>query len=132
MSKMVYSGMLTPDGTLLESLYRHDYQGHQDKNGKYYMIDGGNDYIHSSANGDERFITLYDTDPWWLIRKFKKRLNQRRNEWVAIENIDDEWLDAIISFYMDTSINPYYKEYAEVVILYLKEKQYRNVETEVF
>jgi hypothetical protein len=135
--RILYSGMLTPDGTLLESLYRHDYQCHDDKNGKHYLLDGGNDYIRSSMNLDERFITLYNTDPWELIRKFKKRLNNRINKWVTFENIDDEWLDNIIDWYMDEieiiwSISPGVKSTEDAFILYLKEKQYRNVETEIF
>ena len=111
----------------MESLYTHDYQACACGES---FLDGGNSYLH--YGGDLRLFYLYNTDPWEIIRKFKKRLNQRRNEWVTIENIDDEWLDAIISFYMDTPINPYYKEYADVIVLYLREKQYRNVEAEVF
>lgn len=132
--EIVYSGMLTPDGVLLESLYRHDYQCHMYEN-KTYVLDGGNDYVRASFHGDERFITLYNTDPWEIIRKFKKRLNQRINKWVAFEDIDDEWLDNIIDWYMEEmeiiwSVSPGVKSTEDAFILYLKEKQYRNELTE--
>lgn len=60
--------MLTPDGTILESLHRHDYVTHLDANGKEYMLDGGLDYVRSSANGDEQYLTVYHDDPHEDIR----------------------------------------------------------------
>lgn len=62
--KIIYNGLRTPDGTLLVSRHRHDYQVHVDTtNGKRYKIDGGNDYIHSSYNRDEEYVTYYDDTP---------------------------------------------------------------------
>ena len=64
--------MLTPDGTILESLHRHDYVTHLDANGKEYMLDGGLDYVHSSANGDEQYLTAHHDDPHEVIRLLVK------------------------------------------------------------
>ena len=55
---MVRNAIKTPDGTVLTSRHRHDYVTHTDKNGKEYMIDGGLDYVRSSANGDEEYLTV--------------------------------------------------------------------------
>ena len=59
MLDILSSRMRTPDGTILESCYRHDYVTHTDANGKEYMLDGGLDYVRSSANGDEEMLTIY-------------------------------------------------------------------------
>ena len=58
----------TPDGTILESLNRHDYVTHLDANGKEYMLDGGLDYVRRSANGGEQLLTVYHDDPHEVIR----------------------------------------------------------------
>ncbi len=55
---LIYNALRTPDGTVLTSRHRHDYVTHIDKNGKEYMIDGGLDYVRSSANGDEEYLTV--------------------------------------------------------------------------
>ena len=65
---IVYSGLRTPDGTLLESWSRHDYVTHLDANGKEYMLDGGLDYVRCSANGDERLLTLTLDDDHDTVR----------------------------------------------------------------
>jgi hypothetical protein len=56
MTQMIYSAMRTPDGTIIESTHRHDYVTHTDANGREYMLDGGHDYVRSSAWGDEEYI----------------------------------------------------------------------------
>ena len=60
--------MRTPDGTMLESMHRHDYVTHLDANGKTYMLDGGLDYVRSSANGDEELLTVHHDDPHEVVR----------------------------------------------------------------
>ena len=57
---ILHNALRTPDGTVIESRHRHDYVTHDDANGKRYMIDGGLDYIRSSAHGDEEYLTVYD------------------------------------------------------------------------
>ena len=64
--------MKTPDGTILESLHRHDYVTHTDANGKEYMLDGGCDYVRCSANGDEEMLTVTSDDSHEVIREVVK------------------------------------------------------------
>lgn len=72
--RLIYSGMITPDNTLLHSRHVHDYVTHEDKNGKHYMLDGGNEYIRSSVNGDESFISIYSDEPHGILRLWYFRL----------------------------------------------------------
>jgi len=58
MSGIIRNALKTPDGTVITSRHRHDYVTHTDTNGKEYIIDGGLDYIRSSANGDEEYLTV--------------------------------------------------------------------------
>lgn len=73
MKTIVFNGLRTPDGTILHSTYRHDFVGYIDKNGKKYIIDGGNDYVRRSNNGDEVTITVYSDEPFKRVRRFAFR-----------------------------------------------------------
>jgi hypothetical protein len=59
---IIYNALQTPDGTILHSKHRHDYIEYKDTNGNVYVIDGGNDYVRCSCNGDEVFLTKYFED----------------------------------------------------------------------
>lgn len=72
MNNLVYSALRTPDGTIIESRHRHDYKTYTDANGKTYMIDGGLEYIRSSINGDEEYITVTLDDPHKIVREVVK------------------------------------------------------------
>lgn len=51
MTEIIFrNAMKTPDGTVIESLHRHDYVVHLDKNGEEYMVDGGTSYYRRSVN----------------------------------------------------------------------------------
>mgnify|MGYP000030855634 FL=1 len=65
---LVYNAIRTPDGTVIESTNRHDYVTHKDQNGATYMIDGGLDYVRSSANGDEEHLAVYLEDGHEQVR----------------------------------------------------------------
>ena len=93
--------MITPDGTILESRYRHDYVTHLDNNGKEYMLDGGLDYVRSSANGDEYLLTIYADYSHELIRLHAKwgtygKESDQPLKYVAIADLEDNHLRAIL------------------------------------
>ena len=64
--RIVCNRIQTPDGTILISQHRHDYQIYTDKNGLEYMVDGGCDYlrrnVHYEAPHTE--LSVYDTAPF--------------------------------------------------------------------
>ena len=93
--------MLTPDGTILESLNRHHYVTHLDANGKEYMLDGGLDYVRSSANGDEEFLTICSDDPHEVLRDAVKWGTYGKNgdeplKYVAISDMSTQHLQACL------------------------------------
>jgi len=67
---IIHSQLTTPDGTVLVSKHRHDYVSHTDANGKYYFLDGGNEYIRSSINGDEDFFTVTTDTEHEVLRNY--------------------------------------------------------------
>lgn len=72
--ELLVNAMITPDGTYLESRYRHDYQEHEDTiSGELYIIDGGLDYCRQTVNKvPAKMITIYNTDPHHYIREHFK------------------------------------------------------------
>ena len=106
--------MRTPDGTILESRHRHDYVTHLDKNGKEYMLDGGLDYVRSSANGDEWLLTIYTDYPHELIRLHAKWGTFGKNgdeplKYVAIADMDPYHLRACLDTQQKTMRPEMYK-----------------------
>ena len=69
MSTIIRNALRTPDGTVIRSRHRHDYVTHTDANGKEYMVDGGIDYIRSSANGDEEDMVVTTEDSFEEVRQ---------------------------------------------------------------
>lgn len=69
--KLIYNAIQIPDGRVLVSRYRHDYNSVVDpNNGKTYMVDGGLDYSRRSFNGDEVDLCKYDNEPHEIQRQY--------------------------------------------------------------
>ncbi len=69
--RLIYSAWKTPDGTILHSSHRHDYQEHFDEVSKeWYILDGGNEYIRCSINTvPAEDLTVYSDDLHEKIRE---------------------------------------------------------------
>jgi hypothetical protein len=103
--QIVMNQIRTPDGTVIRSMHRHDYVTHLDKNGKEYMVDGGQDYLrrnfHSDAPHEE--LTVYSDDPFELIRENLCRGGRGKDgtqplTWVPLSKMSDEWIKACIEY----------------------------------
>ena len=106
--------MKTPDGTILESRHRHDYVTHLDANGKEYMLDGGLDYVRSSANGDEQLLTICNDDPHEVLRVLVKWGTYGKNgdeplKYVTIADMDPYHLRACLDTQQKTMRPEMYK-----------------------
>lgn len=66
---IVYNAIQTPDGTILESRYRHQYIEYVDANGKLYMVDGGLDYLRRSSHSDQIELSMTDREPFEKVRE---------------------------------------------------------------
>ena len=101
MAEILCNKMLTPDGTILHSVHRHDYVTHTDANGKEYMLDGGLTYVRHSAHGDEEMFTLMSDDSHEVIREVVTwgtygREGDQLITHVKIVDMDTEHLQACI------------------------------------
>lgn len=67
--QILVSKLITPDGTVLHSKHRHDYVTHEDANGEWYMLDGGEAYVKTSVNTVRgTYLTITTEDEHSLIR----------------------------------------------------------------
>ena len=103
--QIVYNAIRTPDGTLLESRHRHDYNTHTDKNGAEYMVDGGTDYLRRNCGySDEKKpeeLSLYAHDPHEDIRERVTwgtygKSGKEELHYIAVKDMTDEHIIAIL------------------------------------
>lgn len=74
MEKYLANRIRTPDGTILESMHRHDYVTYIDANGKEYMVDGGLDYLRRNIHDDAPYteLSVLSTDEHSVVREVFK------------------------------------------------------------
>ena len=129
MSVEVYRHIETPDGTILCSRNRHDYVDHTDTvDGQYYMLDGGinNGYFRYSTPGE--MLTVLSNEPFEHVREYMYRWNKRKKEYVTLKYIDNDWLEAIIDWYLPENDGDSSTMNEDFFTLYIREKQWRNEE----
>ncbi len=91
----------TPDGTVLYSRHRHDYQSHLDENGKTYFTDGGLEYVRCSAHGDEIHHCVWDDDNFDKVREalewgtYGKEGDQPLS-WVRLCDMETAHIEAVL------------------------------------
>lgn len=69
---LIRNAIKTPDGTVIESTYRHDFVCHTDANGERYCVDGGRDYLRRVGAMDYEDMSLYDDEPHEVQRNVLK------------------------------------------------------------
>ena len=132
MRKLIQNKWQTPDGTILISKHRHDYVEYTDKNGDYYMIDGGNDYVRKSVNKKEmKDLCIYsngsfETDRFLLWgRNYDKNMKRLpKTEFVPIKDLNTDHIWAILLTL--PNINKEYRKVMEEEIIYRQEQWYNN------
>lgn len=108
----------TPDGTILVSKHRRDYVSYTDKNGQYYAVDGGSDYLKRGFDiADYEELSIEDDGQFETRRKylrwgknFDKDMNKLPDTiWETIENLNTGHIEAILDggfckneIYLDT------------------------------
>jgi hypothetical protein len=126
--RIILNQIKTPDGTILQSMNRHDYVTYIDKNGLEYMVDGGSDYlrrnVHESAPHEE--LTVYADDSFELIRENFHRGGRGKDgteplTWVPMSKMSDAWLLACITYNEDLGFSE-----SPANELYKKELIYRQ------
>jgi hypothetical protein len=115
MSTLVYNAIRTPDGTVLESMHRHDYNVYVDKNGKEYMVDGGLEYTRRNVHADAPYeeLSVYLTDGHDKVREaikwgtYGKDGNQPLT-YILLKDMNTEHIRACLEYV--PKMHPAYKE----------------------
>ena len=102
-ARIVSNRILTPDGTILESMHRHDYVTYEDANGLEYMVDGGLDYLRRNVHDDAPYIELsvYSDSPHDVIREVFKwgtrgKDGRKPLTYVPLKDLTTEHIEAIL------------------------------------
>lgn len=98
---LIRNAIQTPDGTILVSRNRHDYQKHTDDNGKSYVVDGGLDYVRASVHDDQISLAVYDTDQFNVIRESLEWGTYGINgdqplSWIKMCDMDTAHIEAVL------------------------------------
>ena len=101
--KIVANRIRTPDGTILESMHRHDYVTYTDANGKEYMVDGGLDYLRRNVHDDAPYeeLSVYDDAPYALVREVFKWGTRGKDgkqplKFVVLKDMTTDHIEAIL------------------------------------
>lgn len=126
MSDILVNKMVTPDGTVLESRHRHDYQSYVDTvSGEEYVLDGGLDYVRHSINVHRpTFFILYSNDPIELLREHFSWGTYGKNgdqplKYVLLKDLEDIHIKNILN---NMTLTYSFRT------LFLQELSYRGVE----
>lgn len=102
--QIILNQIRTPDGTVLRSMYTHDYVSYKDANGETYMVDGGREYLRRNVNVEPyEELSVYSDAPFEEIRKALHRGGRGPSgteplKYVPICEMSDSWLKAIIEY----------------------------------
>lgn len=111
-------------GDNIQSYYTHDYKHCMCGNA---MVDGGLDYARwgwKEENSVIDFSMYIEDHPFSVIRQYYYRWNNTLGEYVLLKDIADDWLEAILLYYIPGPAQTG-KMRNEYLLLFLQEKQYR-------
>ena len=108
----------------IQSCHRHDYRHCKCGNA---MIDGGLDYARWGWIKEDSvidFSMFIEDHPFSLIRQYYYRWNHILNQYVILKDIEDDWLEAILLYYIPSDAQTGTMD-SDYLLLFLMEKQYR-------
>lgn len=108
----------------IQSYHRHDYKHCECGNA---MVDGGLDYARYGWSEEDSIIDFsmnIEDHPFSIIRQYYYRWNSVLGEYVLLKDIADDWLEAILLYYIPGPAQTG-KMRDEYLLLFLMEKQYR-------
>ena len=108
----------------IQSYYGHDYKHCKCGNA---MVDGGLNYARWGWIKEDSvidFSMFIEDHPFSIIRQYYYRWNHILNQYVILKDIEDDWLEAILLYYIpsDAQTGTMNSDY---LLLFLMEKQYR-------
>ena len=113
--KLIANRIRTPDGTILESMHRHDYVTYVDKNGKEYMVDGGLEYLRRNrvADAPAEELSVYSDAPHSEIREVfcwgtRGKDGRQRLKYVPLKDLTTDHVVAILE--TQTHISDYIRK----------------------
>lgn len=102
-ARIVCNRIRTPDGTILESMHRHDYVTYIDANGKEYMVDGGLEYLRRNIHDDAPYqeLSVYSDAPHDLISEAFKWGTRGKDgkqplTYVPLKDLTTDHIEAIL------------------------------------
>ena len=129
--------IMCPDGTMIPSFHRHDYRAHTsvdsyyDKdrtlNTMHSVNDGGSDYIRRA--GVYTDMTVYDTDPFDVIRRFVCRCDKNDSKgiiWTPLFRMSESWIKSVLQYNKDNNIKSKYDEWFQRELDYREDVQFYN------
>jgi hypothetical protein len=122
---IMYNAIQTPDGTVLESRDRWDFNSYIDANGNVYAVDGGLDYLKRSFKvNDYKELSLDDTAPHKVLRQavtWGTRGTEGTEElqYVKVADLSDDHIKAIL--------NTQHRAYPQIIQLLRNELIYRGI-----
>ena len=126
-ARIVSNRIRTPDGTILESMHRHDYVTYLDANGKEYMVDGGLDYLRRNVHDDAPYeeLSVYADDLHIEIRSVFKWGTRGKDgkqplTYVPLKDLTTEHIEAILD--TQTHIASHIRQ------IFINELNFRNSE----
>lgn len=112
MSYILRNALRTPDGTILESVNRHNFVSHTDTvNGKHYGVDGGTEYLRRIGDMDgAEDLTIVDDGSMDIseVREHFKWGTYGKNgtdplSYVLLKDMEEEHIRAVMGI-METQI----------------------------
>ena len=106
--QILVSMMICPDGHILRSRHRHDFQEYKDIDGNYFFLDGGQAYTRHSGNG--KLLTITTDDSHSIIREHfdwgsRGQAGDKPLHYIVLKDMEDSHINAILETQLHISID---------------------------